>query len=61
MQETGNNFASFDSILVRLKGFMKAMDILYRILMVHIKSIFTNVPFKGNLLSIYGGVNSLGG
>ena len=52
---------SFDSILVRLKGFMKTVNILYRILMVRVKSFFTNAPFKMNLQSTSNRANSLGG
>ena len=51
----------FNSILVRLKGFAKAMDILYAILMVRVKSILATGIFKGALLSTYSRANLLGG
>ena len=40
---------------------MKAIDILYRILMTRVKLIFTHVIFNAGLLSTYGHANSLGG
>ena len=52
---------SFDSILVRLKGFMKAIDILYRVLMTRVKLIFTYSVSETDLLSTYSRANSLGG
>ena len=52
---------SFDSRLVRLKGSMKAVDILYGILMVRVKSNFTSILFKVDLLSTCNSVNLLGG
>ena len=51
----------FDSILVRLKGFMKAIKILYGILVVRVKSIFRITIFRVVLLSTSGRANSLGG
>ena len=51
----------FNSILVRLKGFMKAVVILYAILTGRVKTIFMIVVFKVALLSTYSRVNSLGG
>ena len=53
--------AGFDSILVRLKGFMKTMDILYAILMRRGKSIYRYIVFKVALLSTYGSAKLLGG
>ena len=53
--------ASFDSKLVRLKGFVKAMHILYAILMGRVKSIFRLVVFKVALLSTSGSAKLLGG
>ena len=50
-----------NSILVRLKGFMKAVAILYAILTGRVKTIFMIVVFKVALLSTYSRVNSLGG
>ena len=51
----------FNSILVRLKGFMKTVAILYAILTGRVKTIFMVVVFKVALLSTYSRVNSLGG
>ena len=51
----------FDSILVRLKGFMKAIDILYRVLMTRVKLIFTYSVSEIDLLSTCSRANSLGG
>ena len=56
-----SNRARFNSILVRLKGFMKAVAILYAILTGRVKTIFMIVVFKVALLSTYSRVNSLGG
>ena len=52
---------SFNSILVRLKGFMKATYILYATLMGRVKSIFTLADFMMVLLSTYGSAKLLGG
>ena len=51
----------FDSKLVRLKGFVKAMHILYAILMGRVKLIFRLVVFKVALLSTSGSAKLLGG
>ena len=51
----------FNSILVRLKGSMKAVNILYAILMVRVKLIFRITIFRVGLLSTSGCANSLGG
>ena len=51
---------SFDSILVRLKVFMKAIDILYGTLMIRVKSIFIYIVSETNLLSTGSRANSLG-
>ena len=40
---------------------MKAVDILYGILMVRVKSNFTSILFKVDLLSTCNSVNLLGG
>ena len=52
---------SFDSKLVRLKGFVKAMHILYAILMVRVKLTFMIFVFKVALLSTLGSAKLLGG
>ena len=52
---------NFDSKLVRLKGFMKAMHILYAILVRRVKSTFTTVVFKVELLSTPSSAKLLGG
>ena len=51
---------SFYSILVRLKGFMKAVSILYGTLMIRVKSIFIYIVSETNLLSTGSRANSLG-
>ena len=51
----------FDSILVRLKGFMKTVSILYAILVLRVKPIFRIAIFGVMLLSTFGCANSLGG
>ena len=50
----------FNSKLVRLKGFAKAIHILYAPLMVRVNLIFSIVIFKVALLSTYGCAHSLG-
>ena len=52
---------SFDSILVRLKVFMKTVRILYAILVAPVNSFFRIAFFQVRLLSTSGCANSLGG
>ena len=52
---------SFNSKLVRLKGYVKMLDIFYRILTVRVKLFFTDFIFRMDLLSITGCAISPGG
>ena len=60
MQPPADN-PSFNSKLVRLKGFLKAIKVLYRTLTVRVKLFFTDFIFRMDLLSIAGCAISLGG
>ena len=53
--------ASFYSRLVRLKGFMKIVSILYAILVLRVKPIFRIAIFGIMLPSTFGCANSLEG
>ena len=59
--DAGLRDSSFDSILVRLKGFMKTVSILYAILVLRVKPIFRITIFGVMLLSTFGCANSLEG
>lgn len=58
---TRGHHPSFDSILVRLKGFMKTINILYATLMSRVNSIFRITIFRESLLSTFGCAKLLGG